>query len=941
VAVTLGVGIVSAHAAVPSLEVCREAIDENPKNPAVYYCVYRSVLAHGHTREAASMLERYRRANPDVPRIGMLLVWIDRMLGKPETEARLREVVDAMEAAGDYWGVVYGGLDLADRLGARGEIDGTAALLARCEAAAKATGDRTMEARVWVQRGIQAEREGDYSVALHLTRRARRVVSPGGPYDLRCAVVNLLGTVYWSLCRYTEALQAFEDEAVIREQANDRWWGAVAAYNVALCAIRMVQSGEMSREKARDLLETAQRMAVEVGNAENAAELLVMLGSERGGEEGLRLVRKGARTLSHLDEPVRVAQAVRAEGVVLVEMGSRHDGLAARRFAEAGRLAREGGASDVATEVMVSRARLAALSGTPEETLRMGLAVLDAIERLRTPQVSGSVRAQSFVRWAPAYYRLAGFLLQRAVPGEQGADDRALAFEVMERFRARELLENIALRDGGLGDAVGPTARRHRAALETISAIQRRLSDPGLQGSLRERTLQRLVRAEEHEAALRDAVSRQMKEADGRAAAGAALLDEVRAALDPGEALLVYQLWDGEPWARRPVAMGRSWLLVVTREGTRAVALASRHDLRARTAIFEGSILSRRGERSTAVVRAAARLYDDLLREAIDGLPSGVRSLVIVPDDVLFGCPFAALRDGPSGPPVGCRFGISIVPSAGVWATLRRRRKIPGRDDAAGALILAAPEAGAEDPGTGAVRSANPWKEGLRLAPLPGAEREARALERVAGRRTVLLRGDAASEAAFKRMRLDQFRVIDLVTHAVVDDSQPERSAIVLVAGDSLEDGLLQVREIPDLALNGQLVILSSCGSSSGELLAGEGARSLARAFLEAGASAVLASLWPLRDTEAAVLFASVARELGRGSGVSEALRVAQAEAMDGGMPEAGWAGIVVVGDGSLQPFRGRSRWPGVWLPAASAGCVLLVAVVLAVRRLRGGGRRR
>ena len=147
------------------------------------------------------------------------------------------------------------------------------------------------------------------------------------------------------------------------------------------------------------------------------------------------------------------------------------------------------------------------------------------------------------------------------------------------------------------------------------------------------------------------------------------------------------------------------------------------------------------------------------------------------------------------------------------------------------------------------------------------------------------------------------FAIIDLVTHAVVDDEQPERSAILLAPGSDDEDGFLQVREIADLDLDGQLVILSSCRSSSGRILGGEGAQSLARAFLEAGAGAVLASLWPLEDEEASILLSSFARSLGRGRSVAGALSAAQRDAVDAGMPAASWAGLVVLGDGDLRPL--------------------------------------
>jgi CHAT domain-containing protein len=61
------------------------------------------------------------------------------------------------------------------------------------------------------------------------------------------------------------------------------------------------------------------------------------------------------------------------------------------------------------------------------------------------------------------------------------------------------------------------------------------------------------------------------------------------------------------------------------------------------------------------------------------------------------------------------------------------------------------------------------------------------------------------------------------------------------------DDGLFTGLEAAQLDLHGtELVILSACESSVGEIHAGEGAMSLRRAFRIAGAQAVLASQWPV-----------------------------------------------------------------------------------------------
>jgi CHAT domain-containing protein len=113
-----------------------------------------------------------------------------------------------------------------------------------------------------------------------------------------------------------------------------------------------------------------------------------------------------------------------------------------------------------------------------------------------------------------------------------------------------------------------------------------------------------------------------------------------------------------------------------------------------------------------------------------------------------------------------------------------------------------------------------------------------------------------------------------------------------------VEDGLVQVPEIVELPLAGKLVILSACSSASGPVVAGEGVVGLARSFFEAGAVAVIASLWPLHDDEAEVITGRFARLLADGHTVERALARTRREQIRAGGPAAAWAGLVVIGNG-------------------------------------------
>src|SRR5262249_52165073 len=94
------------------------------------------------------------------------------------------------------------------------------------------------------------------------------------------------------------------------------------------------------------------------------------------------------------------------------------------------------------------------------------------------------------------------------------------------------------------------------------------------------------------------------------------------------------------------------------------------------------------------------------------------------------------------------------------------------------------------------------------LPRLPASGREVRIVARHAVN-AMVWRGDAASEAALKRVRLDSVAVLHLATHAVVDDRRPELAALALAPGDG-EDGFLGGAELAALKVGG-LVVLSGC----------------------------------------------------------------------------------------------------------------------------------
>lgn len=159
-------------------------------------------------------------------------------------------------------------------------------------------------------------------------------------------------------------------------------------------------------------------------------------------------------------------------------------------------------------------------------------------------------------------------------------------------------------------------------------------------------------------------------------------------------------------------------------------------------------------------------------------------------------------------------------------------------------------------------------------ADLPAIASELRALERLHGAR--LERLPATDLPVHLRQGGAAPALLHLVAHGSFRADHP------LFSGLALEGRFLSALDIREFDLTGSLVVLSGCetgrlGVSRGEELFGP-----EQAFLAAGARAVVSSLWPVSDVDAARFMADLHAELAAGAPAADALACAQRAAGPG-----------------------------------------------------------
>jgi len=278
---------------------------------------------------------------------------------------------------------------------------------------------------------------------------------------------------------------------------------------------------------------------------------------------------------------------------------------------------------------------------------------------------------------------------------------------------------------------------------------------------------------------------------------------------------------------------------------------------------------------ATERIRLDARELGRLWLTPLLPFLTGVEHLVVVATRSMLGIPLESLEDADTRP-AGELFAVSYAPSATVYTWLREQRRHEERSALQTALLVGDPPFAPAH--LVAMSSASPHRD----APTAGSEALA-ALPRLAGTREevqrvaavipgpVILLGPDASEQNLAGLAaagtLRGFDAIHLATHAIIDQEQPERSALVLArtglpdpiaaaaAGERVFDGLVTAGEIlRDWHLDADLVTLSGCQTGLGRETGGEGYVGLAHAFLQSGARSVLVSEWPVDDEATAQL---------------------------------------------------------------------------------------
>ncbi|HEX6649926.1 MAG TPA: CHAT domain-containing protein [Pyrinomonadaceae bacterium] len=740
---------------------------------------------------------------------------------------------------------------------------------------------------------------GQYERALDFYTQSQALYQKAGSDSGQAVAFSNLGWLYASLGDYEKAIEFYNKSLeIFRKQGNQFRQGNILG-NIAA---NYADLGDY--KKALEVNQEVLKLRIASSNKEgegvtynNIAGCYSHLGDKQKAIEYYKQSIEIQRTRN----PRQFASALTNMGGVYRELGETQK--ATESLNEALETTRRIGDLPGEAATLSMLAQVERDQGKSLDARRDIEAALTSVESLRVSLKDRKLRTSYFASVRKYYEVYIDVLMRLHKENPTGGFDVA-ALKASENARARSLLESLMEASAEIGQGADPTLVARERTLRKLISDKAEQQLRLLSGNHTEEQAKSMSSDLDALTTEYEQVQTQIRQNSPRYSAltqpVSLGLQEIQSRLlDPETVLLEYAL--GEE---------KSYVFLVSTTSLKTFELPARAEVeKASRAVYDlvtasdrvvaNETLDQRNQRLAQANNDYAASAATLSRMLLGPLGSELKSkrLLIVGEGILQYVPFAALPEpsARAAQPLIATHEVITLPSASVLGVLRGDTKDRARATKTIA-VFADPVFGAQDPrlsknqvvdkpvlelAADIKRSAE--ESGFQnFARLRFSRQEAEQIMRLVPRNNSLEALDfAANKGAATSTDLKQYRIVHFATHGLINSRHAELSGIVLSLVDQdgkPQNGFLRLYDIYNLNLSADLVVLSACQTALGKDIKGEGLVGLTRAFMYAGSSRIVASLWRTEDRATAVLMNRFYENMLGGSGMSPAAALRKAQ---------------------------------------------------------------
>jgi len=723
--------------------------------------------------------------------------------------------------------------------------------------------------------------EADYLHALVYLEKSMTLAIQSRERSRAAGITNSYGILYLNQRDYAKAIDFFQKGLALARDCNDRFKQADLLLNLGV-AYQLI--GEYPSSL------TNLNLALDLAKQINYSELLVLIqeamgvvySAQRKYQDALSALDAGLSSARGMRDNARIAELLWRRSQVSRANGDPTKSI--QNATEAISLAEQLGLKNVRYLALTELGKSYGDRGENELAMQTFKKAMAQIEEMRN-QVAGleNERQLFFEDKVAPFHEVVDMLLSQ---NKDESNQQALL--IAESAKARVLLDVFGAGRLDLARVMSAREREEERGInQKVVDVNNKISHENGKAKSDERVLkdldEQLKQARTRYEAFRNSLYAAHPELRTNRAMPASMSD-INLLSDANTAFLEFAITES-----------KTYLLVLTKSDSGLPVLrvypiaAAPSDIASGTRAFRDLITAQAG-----FADDARKLYDLLLKPAEQQL-RGKTSLCIVPDGILWDLPFQALepRDGHY---LLEDYAISYAPSLSVLRQMSLRKK---SDSSTSLLAFGNPTVSGE-----VAANIKATYRGEVLGPLPDSETEVSALKSIWGSSSRVLIGGSARKSVF-RSEASKYNIIHFATHGILDDASPMYSRLVMARAenDPTDDGLLEAREIMQLNIRADLVVLSACQTARGRIGAGEGMIGMSWAFFVAGVPTMVASQWKVNSESTAKLMIDFHKRLKEESSAqSQTTATALQQAALNVMKDPRyrhpyfWAGFIVLG---------------------------------------------